>query len=92
MKSCREKVQVACLKQIKMMSDRPVATPPQFLLFGDSLTQVRLRNVWRENHLASCSIQRGFESDRLGWAAQLANDWIRRADVIDRGFSGAHDF
>lgn len=31
--------------------------------------------------------QQGFALDG-GWASRLANDYIRRADVINRGFSG----
>jgi lysophospholipase L1-like esterase len=32
--------------------------------------------------------QRGFEVLNNGWAALLANDYVRRADVINRGYGG----
>ena len=32
--------------------------------------------------------QRGFEPETSGWAAKLANHFTRKADIINRGFSG----
>lgn len=32
--------------------------------------------------------QRGFEWETGGWAGLLANDYVRRADIINRGFGG----
>ncbi|CAM9882127.1 unnamed protein product [Choristocarpus tenellus] len=32
--------------------------------------------------------QQGFDAERLGWLALLANWWERRFDIVNRGFSG----
>lgn len=32
--------------------------------------------------------QRGFDTEQCGWAATLANCYIRKLDVVNRGFSG----
>ena len=35
--------------------------------------------------------QRGFDVDQGGWLAQLANAYVRRFDVVNRGYSGRSD-
>eukprot|EP00397_Hematodinium_sp_SG-2012_P062470 GEMP01084428.1.p1 GENE.GEMP01084428.1~~GEMP01084428.1.p1 ORF type:complete len:217 (+),score=42.22 GEMP01084428.1:72-722(+) len=47
-----------------------VQTPPEIILFGDSITQ------------------QSFSIDNGGWGARLSDHFSRRADVLNRGFSG----
>ena len=47
-------------------------TRPAILLFGDSITQQGF----------------GWDGTSVGWASLLARDYTRRADVLNRGYSG----
>ena len=35
--------------------------------------------------------QRGFETDKGGWLARLANAYVRRFDVVNRGYGGGSE-
>ena len=54
------------------MVSLPVRIRPAIVLFGDSITQQGF----------------GWTGAAAGWASLLARDYSRRADVLNRGFSG----
>lgn len=54
------------------MISLPLRIRPSILLFGDSITQQGF----------------GWTGTSAGWASLLARDYARRADVLNRGFSG----
>lgn len=54
------------------MLSLPVRIRPAIVLFGDSITQQGF----------------GWTGAAAGWASLLARDYSRRADVLNRGFSG----
>ncbi|RUS16630.1 SGNH hydrolase-type esterase domain-containing protein [Endogone sp. FLAS-F59071] len=60
----------------------------QIVLFGDSITQcARANDSQSADYLADCFSQFGFDPNG-GWGAALANDYQRRVDVMNRGYSG----
>jgi lysophospholipase L1-like esterase len=54
------------------MVSLPLPLRPVILLFGDSITQQGF----------------GWEGTSVGWVSLLSRDYSRRADVLNRGFSG----
>jgi len=58
---------------------------PQIILFGDSITQLGFGEVY----LSNSDIIEGYTNyNQVGWASLLSAAYSRRADVLNRGFSG----
>lgn len=55
-----------------MLTTKMITSRPAIILFGDSITQQGFAST----------------SNSLGWVGLLSNAYARRADVLNRGFSG----
>jgi hypothetical protein len=60
------------------LADVPLRIRPTIVLFGDSLTEYGY----------SCTPADGSQATAAGWVSLLSDAYCRRADVLNRGFSG----